>query len=282
MSTYFFAAAWDDFFKLLPFIIVVLFWVINKFAGQLQPPQPPQKRVPPLNPPEPRQQGAGPPGQQPLQAEIEEFLRQAQALREGRPAAPRNQPVGGGRPAAQEQRMPPGAGAGRQGRPARRAQQSGTKRNTAGEMRPNSQRQAPSAPPAAQAEAAERPRESVAQYVAEHIDNSKFAERAGALSNIQKETDEFQQHMQRVFEHGMGRHETGPLGVFESAGAAAAAAQAAAATSATTLAGGAQSATAPTAVRKSAGNIALFLAGRKNIRDAIILTEILQRPEHRW
>ena len=51
---------------------------------------------------------------------------------------------------------------------------------------------------------------------------------------------------------------------------------------ATVSAAGAQSAYAPAIVRKQASNIALFLAGRKNIRDAIILNEILNRPEARW
>lgn len=266
MTAFLFAAAWDDFFKILPFIIVVVVWVINQFAGKQQPPQPPGKRLPPIKPPAPlpRQQAA-PPGQQPLQAEIEEFLRQAQSLREGRPAPQRNQPVAGGQPAAGAQRIPPGAG--RRPRPARRTQPGGTQ---------------PPAAPAPEAPTPERPRESVAQYVAEHTDSSKFDQRATKFGNIERETDEFQQHMQRVFEHGVGKLEKGPLGLFEAAGAAAAAVTAAALTSATASAAGAETATAPTATRKAASNIAVFLSGRKNIRDAIILTEILQRPEHRW
>ncbi len=88
--------------------------------------------------------------------------------------------------------------------------------------------------------------------------------------------------MQRVFDRDVGKLKEGPLGMFEAAGAAAAAASAAALTSATASAAGAETATAPVATRKAASNIALFLAGRKNIRDAIILTEILNRPEHRW
>ena len=272
MTAFLFAAGWNDFLRILPIVVVILVWVINQFSGKLQAPQPPQKRVPPMNPqaaPPPRPQQGIPPGQQPLQAEIEEFLRQAQALREGRPVPPRNQPA---RPAVQQQAAPPGAGASRRPRQQqRRPQDADAKREPA---RP--------APPQPAAPAAEPPRESVAQYVAEHIDSSKFAQRASSLSNIQKETDEFQQHMARVFDRGVGKIEKGPLGMFEAAGQVAAAASAVAATSATTAAGGAESATAPIATFKVASNIALFLAGRKNIRDAIILTEILQRPEHRW
>jgi hypothetical protein len=122
----------------------------------------------------------------------------------------------------------------------------------------------------------------VSQYVAEHIDSSKFAQRATSLSQIDKETDEFQQHMQRVFERDVGTLQKGPLGMFEATGVAAAATSAAAAASATAAAGGAETATAPTATYKAASNIALFLAGRNNIRDAVILSEILRRPEDRW
>jgi hypothetical protein len=70
----------------------------------------------------------------------------------------------------------------------------------------------------------------------------------------------------------------GAQGIFEAAGAAAASAVAAA----TPVAGADAASTAPTAARKAASDIAVFLAGRKNIRDAVILTEILQRPESRW
>lgn len=269
MTAFLFAAGWNDFLKILPIVVVILVWVINQFSGKFQAPQLPQKRVPPMNPPAapPRAQQGVPPGQQPLQAEIEEFLRQAQALREGRPVPPRNQPA---RAAAGQEGA--SAGASRRPRQSQRRPQDGTGR-----------REPPrTAPPEPAAPVAEPPRESVAQYVAEHIDSSKFAQRASSLSNIQKETDEFQQHMSRVFDRGIGKLDKGPLGMFEAAGQNAAAASAAAATSATTAAGGAESATAPIATFKVASNIALFLAGRKNIRDAIILTEILQRPEHRW
>ncbi len=149
MTSYLLAAAWDDFFKILPFIIVVLVWVINQFAGKLQPPQPP-KRVPPFKPPvPPPAQQAAPPGQQPLQAEIEEFLRQAQAMRAGRPVPPRNQPVAGPPPVAPQ--ATPG-GASRRPRPPRRTPQSGTK--------PTSQRPPPSlpVPEASTAQSPDRPR----------------------------------------------------------------------------------------------------------------------------
>jgi hypothetical protein len=100
---------------------------------------------------------------------------------------------------------------------------------------------------------------------------------------MQEETDaEFQKHMQRVFAHDVSTLKPATLGVFESAGAAARAESASAAAAEKKSAGDSQSAYAPTTARKQASDIALFLAGRKNIRDAIILNEILSRPESRW
>ncbi len=180
MNAVFFAAAWDDFFKILPFIIVVLVWVINQFAGKLQPPQPPVKRLPPIQPPAPGQP-AVPRGQQPLQAEIEEFLRQAQALREGRPVPQRNQAAADRRRAAAEQLEP--GGAKRRQRPPRRAPQGGTN--------PTLQRPSTANVPPAQAETTDAPRESVAQYVAEHIDSSKFAQRTARSAIFRKKPTTF-------------------------------------------------------------------------------------------
>jgi hypothetical protein len=126
-------------------------------------------------------------------------------------------------------------------------------------------------------------RESVAQHVAETLDSSKFMKRATQLSQVQEATDaDFRQHMQRVFQLDLGSLKKEPTGIFEAAGAAAKAASAAVAAKATAAAAGAESGTAPVATQQRTSDIALFLAGRKNIRDAIILSEILQRPEQRW
>ncbi len=80
------------------------------------------------------------------------------------------------------------------------------------ERDPTLQRPSPPDVPPRKPKRRSRRRESVAQYVAEHIDSSKFAQRASSLSNIEKETDEFQQHMQRVFERGVGKLERRPAG----------------------------------------------------------------------
>ncbi len=88
MTTLLFAAGWNDFAAILPIVVAVLVWVISHFAGQIQPKAPPRRPVQPAppkgNPPQPASDS--------LRAEIDEFLRQAQAAREGRPAnAPRRE-----------------------------------------------------------------------------------------------------------------------------------------------------------------------------------------------
>ncbi len=100
---------------------------------------------------------------------------------------------------------------------------------------------------------------------------------------MQEESDaEFQKHMNRVFSHDISSLKPAPLGVFEAAAATKRAETATAAAAEKDFAGTNQSAYAPAIARKQASDIALFLAGRKNIRDAIILNEILARPESRW
>src|SRR5262245_40664606 len=73
------AAGWEELIKILPFVIAILVWVINHFAGQVpaKPPQRGQAGKPPA-PPRPK------PANDPLQSEIDEFLRQAQAVRDGK------------------------------------------------------------------------------------------------------------------------------------------------------------------------------------------------------
>ena len=95
-------------------------------------------------------------------------------------------------------------------------------------------------------------RETVAQHVAETLDNSKFVRRATQLSQVQRESDsEFQQHMQRVFQRELGTLKTESAGIFEAAAATAAGVSATALAKATASAAGSQTATAPTVVRRA-------------------------------
>jgi hypothetical protein len=244
--------------KVAIFLVIFLGWLINTFAKKV--PQPPQRRRPPL-------ENQAPAGEQqptdPLQAEIDEFLRKAQAQREGipeEPARPRPQPVG------DSPRRP---------RPKRRAGNTGRRESS---QRPPPLPQATSA--VVELASADRPRETLAEQMAHRTETGVFDQRTRPLSQMQQASDsEFQQHMNKVFDHQVGSLKPTALGMFEAAGAAAASA---ATDAANVVAAGAQTSTAPVTIHKGASDIALFLAGKKNIRDAIILSEILQRPEGRW
>jgi hypothetical protein len=274
-----FAVAWDELFRLLPIIVAVLVWVISHFAGQA-PKKPPQRNKPATLPNSPKQ---AKPANESLQSEIDEFLKQAKAVREGKAATEKSSPRKATSPLA-------GEGPSKPLRPvdfppqktSRRLAPTLPKRGPRREeARPVLRPQTPSiAPDLPQ----NRPvRESVAQHVAETLDNSKFARRATQLSQVQQDSDnEFKQHMQRVFQRELGTLKTESAGIFEAAAATAADISATALAKATASAAGSQSATAPTVARKGSSDIALFLAGRKNMRDAIILSEIMQRPEQRW
>jgi hypothetical protein len=275
------AAGWADFLRLLPFVIAFLAWVIGRFATQL-PKKPPQRGPVPPRPALPQQpKKAG----DPIQSEINEFLRQAQAAREGRAESKPGQPS----PATAQSRETTTPSSSRPGDTQRRRS---PRRSSSGQSDRGSRREETrsiSRPPLPQVTdvsgtpAEQQPRESVAQHVAETLDSSKFTRRATQLSQVQESTDsEFRKHMDRVFQHGLGSLQKEASGIFEAAGAAATAASDAVSAKATAAAAGAQSGTAPVATHKRTSDIALFLAGRKNIRDAIILSEILQRPEHRW
>jgi hypothetical protein len=273
------AVGWDELFRLMPFIIALLFWVISHFAGQVQK-KPPQRNKPATLPNSPKQTK---PVNDSLQTEIDEFLKQAKAVREGKAATIKPTAASPSSSASQRdlpqktvrtaefpspkspRRVPPAL-------PKR-----GPRRE---ESRPVVRTLVPSPP----AGTDNRPlRESLSQHVAESLDNSKFARRATQLSQVQEESDnEFKQHMQRVFQRELGTLKTESAGIFETAAATAADVTATALAKATASAAGSQSATAPVVVRKGSTDISLFLAGRKNMRDAMILSEIMQRPEHRW
>jgi hypothetical protein len=269
------AAGWVDFARVLPFIIAFLVWVIGRFASQV-PNKPPQRGQVPGKPVI-RPQQPGPAGDS-LQSEIDDFLRQAQAAREGRTAdkagqvSPSTAQSGTGRKSGQpddtQRKKQSRRTVTRQTdrgvrRDENRASQTPLSKSSTSESRD-------------QQEAQPR-RESLAEHVAETLDSSKFARRATKLSQVQESHDaEFRQHMQRVFKHDLG----------DTAGTAAGASPpsigpAANLAAAATGAGVAPMVT-PSGDRKVAADIAALLAGGKGIRDAVILTEILQRPEQRW
>ena len=216
------------------------------------------------------------PANDPLQSEIDEFLRQAKSLREGKTA-------GASAKRDDEDRgkfaVPTAATPSQRGRQPRTPFLGPPKRTARREQARPTPRSTPTPPPAEPATAA---RESVAEHVAQALDRSKFDRREVQLTQSQKDSDkEFRDHMDRVFQRDIGTLKP-EAGIFEVAAASAAAVTAATDANAAVAAAGSTTATAPNTVRKGASDIALFLAGRNNIRDAVILSEILPRPEHRW
>ncbi|MCC7083983.1 MAG: hypothetical protein IT427_03125 [Pirellulales bacterium] len=258
MLTPLFAANWGLLIEVGTIVVVALYWVISAFAKQIQPTPPRRTRPVEAPPSEERVQD-----RDPLQAEIDEFLRNAQAQREGRPEDPN-------RSASQPANQPP-----RRPRPKRRPV-STVNRDTTQRPPPLPSSATPGGIEVGQAE---RPREPLIAPLAKRSESSVFDQRARQLSQVQLASDsDFQQHMQKVFDHDVGNLKS-TMGVFEAAGAAAAAITAQAASDS---ASEAQSSKAPKTIRKRTSDIALFLAGKKNIRDAVILSEILRRPEDRW
>jgi hypothetical protein len=120
----------------------------------------------------------------------------------------------------------------------------------------------PSAPPARQeltpadvVSEVEAPR--VASHVAEHLDNREFQQRTSKLTNVDKEADDIKQHVHDVFDHQLGsltKKATGQTLV------------------------PAEAVTQAEAVHP----VAALLGNSQNIRQAVILNEILTRPIDRW
>jgi hypothetical protein len=266
------AAGWEELFGVVAFVITGLFWVISHFAGNAKPKAPPPRR-PAGGPPQPQvPQPNAPQAKDPLQTEIEEFLRQAQARREGK-AGPTPRPQAKPQPVA-----------GRDTFPDQRRDQRDRKgqRPPAGPKR-SGRREEPKPAPKVQLSANRpepKPQPRSLAEMGDQLSGSTFSGRAEAFSRMQEQSDaEFKSHMDRVFNHDVSTLKPSALGVFEAAGAAAKTATADALAAATTAAAGVQSATTTGVIRKQASDISLFLAGRKNMRDAIILSEILKRPE---
>ncbi|HEY2761488.1 MAG TPA: hypothetical protein VGI75_12115 [Pirellulales bacterium] len=266
-----FAVNWEDLIRLSPFIIALLVWIINRFAGAV-PPKPPVRKPMVGNPAQPPVARAM---NDPLQSEIDEFLKQAKSLREGKSAT---SSAGKRNAAKQGEFAVPTAGS-----PSQRSRQRNPflgpgKRMTRREQARPVARTAPIPPPVDSTPA----RESVAEHVAQALDRNKFDRRDAPLTQSQQDSDkEFRQHMERVFQRDLVTLKP-VAGIFEAAAASAAAATADTDAKAVVAAAGSTTATAPNTIRQSSSDIALFLAGRKNIRDAVILSEILQRPVQRW
>jgi hypothetical protein len=102
---------------------------------------------------------------------------------------------------------------------------------------------------------------SVAEHVQQHLNTSQFAERAAHMvdDDIAKNDAEREAHRRQVFDHKLG-------------------------TLSDTSTGAAKAATEATAAARDIGAIPIgnLLANPDSLRQAIILNEILTRPEQRW
>ena len=110
---------------------------------------------------------------------------------------------------------------------------------------------------------------SVAEHVEKHLNTREFAERASQLvdEDIAKDDAEREAHLKEVFGHQVGRlADTSILPTARQLSDRAAAKA------------GTAGATAATA----ANTIAALLSNPENLKQAIVLNEILTRPEHRW
>lgn len=106
---------------------------------------------------------------------------------------------------------------------------------------------------------------SVADHVQKHLDTRQFAERASHLGDedIAKNDAERDAHRKQVFDHKLGRLADTSTGITDSAE-----------TSLTD---------APTQPEPAAAvPLATLLSNPQNLKNAIVLNEILSRPEHRW
>ena len=97
----------------------------------------------------------------------------------------------------------------------------------------------------------------VASHVQQHLNNREFAQRASQLGSVEQEERSFEAQVHQAFDHQVGH-----------------------------LAARAEEqtpgATQPAAPALSSQTVAALIADPQNLRGAIVLNEILQRPTERW
>ena len=112
------------------------------------------------------------------------------------------------------------------------------------------------------------PGADVAQHVAKRMSTAAFSQRVATLgAAVDQADDRMESHLQEKFVHGLGQ-----------LGARTGAAQA----SALDQSQAAPPTKAPETTAILASDLMGMLRNRQQLRTAILLSEILQRPEHRW
>lgn len=230
-----FAADW---FEVVVPIVVFVIWIINQISGVKK-----AAGRPPARPNAPPAGNAPAAGQRGLMDEVERFLREArQAMEQQKPGARPQQP----QPAAK-----PGAKA----KPNVRSPKTPRRKEEKPAPRRSLAEQTKLQPQAAERELDEiRLGGSVAQHVREHLDTSRFDERAGKLSHLTQTVEQdIGSHVRGVFDHSVGSLSQ-------------------------------QNAAAESTVdaQSSAAQIVAMLRDPAGMRNAIILQEILSPPTHRW
>ena len=114
----------------------------------------------------------------------------------------------------------------------------------------------------------DEPGADVAQHVAKRMSTAAFSQRVATLgAAVDQADDRMESHLQEKFVHGLGQ-----LGTRTGAAAASTLDQSKAVPP--------SQATATPAILAS--EVISMLRNRQQLRTAILLSEILQRPEHRW
>jgi hypothetical protein len=225
-------------------IVVFVVWVINQLAGGKKPGNVQPPRRPPVVPPgggKPVQPNA--PARGGLMDEVEQFLRQAkQAMEDAQKPKPRPQKP---QPVATSQRPAP---------PKQKQQKGGGKQNPRkNESQP--QRKSLAEQSRLQPSTGERSLGGgVAAHVQQHLDTSRFDERAGKLSHLKQTVEQdIGGHVHGALDHQLGRY---------------------AAQAETTADDGSSTA--------AMSELIAMLREPQSLRNAIILQEILTPPTARW
>jgi hypothetical protein len=229
-------------------LIGIVFWVLNKMLGQQAPPPARRPGAPPVGrPPQrpiarPPQQGQG----DPLQSEIEEFLRRASGGRNPAGQQPGAQTATRPDPNRQQRgRQPLGRPDPRRGRPGQ-----------------PSMPQTPPQPVAVAADPSQDTPEAMDRHVKQYLSTAEFDRRTSGLSTIDRQEQQFEKHLKDTFAHEVGHLRGGALAI--------------SGTSSVT------SAAPPVAEGERRNFLALLLANPAELKTAVLLNEILPRPEHRW
>jgi hypothetical protein len=249
------AAGWADI--IVP-VIVFTIWIINQIVGAKRAAQPPAGRgVAKPNPPAGQPAGANPAGQGGLMDEVERFLKEArQAMDQQKQPPGRNVP-----PAKPQSRGPQTVPQKQQSKKPPKPPKLPAKQK--GRVPLSEQTSLRSKLEQREREDVERG-SSVSEHVQQHLDTSRFEERAGRLSHLKQTVEQdIGGHIHSSFDHKVGT-----LG--EQAGTRTDAQGAAMTTD--------DSATGPNSVVQ----IVAMLRDPQSMRNAIILQEILSPPTHRW